>query len=150
MMNYYRGSPHPGTGDPALRRVGAEIDPASDVRTDLEPRDGTVPRLTRRKAAEEAGLSERRRRTTLRIANIPEDEFEAAIEQENPATVAALSALGTQQRQPDTANLKYGRRARTISQHADRPRSRSGPATASTRTRRDRPGGALMPSAAVR
>lgn len=43
-------------------------------------RDGTVPPLNRTQAAEEAGLSDDQRKTALRVASIPEDEFEAAVE----------------------------------------------------------------------
>jgi hypothetical protein len=57
--------------------------------------DGTVPPITRTQAAEEAGLSERQRKTALRIANVPEPEFEAAIGQPNPPTITELAARGT-------------------------------------------------------
>jgi hypothetical protein len=36
---------------------------------------GTPPRLTRKGAAEEAGLSEDQQKTALRVAKIPENEF---------------------------------------------------------------------------
>ncbi|MET0166430.1 MAG: hypothetical protein ABWY64_18945 [Tardiphaga sp.] len=55
----------------AIDRCGdllREIEPAGGERTDLDA-DGSVPRLTRESAASDAGLSERQRKTALRVAN---------------------------------------------------------------------------------
>ena len=55
----------------AIDRCGdllREIEPASGEHTDLDA-DGSVPRLTRESAASDAGLSERQRKTALRVAN---------------------------------------------------------------------------------
>lgn len=41
------------------------------ARTDIEPQDGAVPKLTRTQAATAAGLSERQRKTAIRVANVP-------------------------------------------------------------------------------
>ena len=56
---------------------------------------GTVPPVTRTQAASEAGLSERQRKNALRVANVPRDEFEEAVEGDSPPTVTALAARGT-------------------------------------------------------
>ena len=54
-------------------------------------KDGTVPR-TRTQATMDAGLSERQRKTALRVANIPEEEFKLTMEEEDPPTVAEFTA----------------------------------------------------------
>lgn len=66
-------------------------------------RDGTVPPVTRTQIATDAGLSERQRKTALRIANVPEAEFEARVESANPPTITELARLGTLSRIPEPA-----------------------------------------------
>jgi hypothetical protein len=65
----------------AIRRCGEllkEIETMQGKRTDLEPVEGDLPKSTTRKsAAEEAGLSEWQQKTAVRVANVPEEEFEA-------------------------------------------------------------------------
>lgn len=53
------------------------------------------PPITRTQAAAEAGLSERQRKNALRVANVPRDEFETAVESDEPPTVSELAARGT-------------------------------------------------------
>jgi hypothetical protein len=50
--------------------------------------------VTRRKAAHDAGLSERQKVTALRVATIPPPDFEALMEAEPPPTVTQLADLG--------------------------------------------------------
>ena len=79
----------------AIRRCGELLktfDPKPGARTDL----GTE--TTRGSAAEDAGLSERQRKTALRVASVPADEFETAIESDNPPTVTALAEAGKRSR----------------------------------------------------
>jgi hypothetical protein len=64
--------------------------------------DGAVPSLTRTQAADNAGLSERQRKTALRVASIPPKEFEKTIESANPPTVTQLAERGIHQRQLTT------------------------------------------------
>ena len=61
-------------------------------------RAGTVPPVTRTQIARDAGLSERQRKTALRIASVPESAFTAAVESPRPPTVTALAAMGTSSR----------------------------------------------------
>ena len=70
-------------------------------------KDGTVPPVTRTQAATDAGLSERQRKTALRIASIPEPEFNAAVESPSPPTVTKLAERGIQQR-PETRIYREG------------------------------------------
>lgn len=88
----------------AIRRCGEllkEITPASGKRTDKEPRDAAGPRLssppTRKEAAREAGLSERQQKTALRVASVPREEFEEAVEAPRPPTVTQLAERGKKQ-----------------------------------------------------
>ena len=97
----------------AIRRCGellAEFKAARGRRTDLQLRDGNGPKLlTRSQAATQAGLSERQRKTALRIAAIPTAEFERAVESSNPPTVTALAARGKRRstREPASRDESY-------------------------------------------
>ena len=85
----------------AIRRCGEllqQIQTSIGARTDLEPQDGAVPKLTRTQAAHDAGLSERQRKTAIRVSRIPDPEFEAAVEAAEPPTVTALAERGTAHR----------------------------------------------------
>jgi hypothetical protein len=89
----------------AMRRAGEllkQIEPAYGARTDLQPQDGGDPRLTRESAGAHAGLSERQRKTALRVANVPEPVFMAAVESPIPPTTAELAVMGTAQRPAPT------------------------------------------------
>lgn len=83
----------------AIRRYGEllkQIEPAQGARTDL----GSAATLSSRKqAASDAGLSERQMKNGIRAANIPEDEFEAMIEGEDPPTITDLAEAGKKPRQ---------------------------------------------------
>lgn len=75
----------------AIRRCGSllkEIEPGQGARTDI---GGEAPRS---RAAREAGLSRDQKRTALRVANVPEQEFESAVESEHPPTVTELAERG--------------------------------------------------------
>ena len=58
-------------------------------------RDGEGPKvLTRKEAARDAGLSDRERKTALRVANVPHDQFEALVEADEPASITELLLHG--------------------------------------------------------
>ena len=81
----------------AIRRAGEllkQIMPSKGGRPELTRAD-TDPSLTRSQAAEDAGLSERQRKDALRVATLGEDEFTQQVESDNPPTVTALAAQGT-------------------------------------------------------
>lgn len=87
----------------ATRRIGElllQIEPRPGARTDLEPQDASVPRLTREQAAKAAGLSERDRKVALRIASIPEAEFEELVEDAHLRTCEAIAKFGLRPREP--------------------------------------------------
>ena len=81
----------------AIRRCELllEIETARGSRSDLQPRDGAVPKLTRTAAASEAGLSECQRKIALPVPSVPSERFEMLVEREIPATVTALAQHGT-------------------------------------------------------
>jgi hypothetical protein len=57
---------------------------------------------TQSQAATEAGFSERQAKNAVRIANIPEQEFERQVESKTPPTITTLAEQGTQKRvKPD-------------------------------------------------
>jgi len=56
--------------------------------------EGTLPKVTRTQAAEDAGLSEFQRKIALRVAAVPATQFEALVESDNPPTVTQLAEIG--------------------------------------------------------
>jgi hypothetical protein len=60
------------------------IDSAQGKRTDLEPDTAADSKSGRKAAAESAGISQRQMFTAIRVANLDQDEFEAAVESDNP------------------------------------------------------------------
>jgi hypothetical protein len=59
--------------------------------------EGALP-LSRTAAAEAAGLSEHRRKTALRMASVPAEDFEQHVESSAPPTVTKLAEQGKQSR----------------------------------------------------
>lgn len=90
----------------AIRRCGEllkEIEKSPGGRPS-KTRDGADPSFGGRKgAAESAGLSERQRKDALRVASIPANEFEKAVESGKPPSVTQLSEAGKR----EAANLAY-------------------------------------------
>lgn len=86
----------------AIRRCGQllkQIPPAHGANQNIG--DSAVTKVqTRKDAAAEAGLSERQQVTAQRVANVPEEEFEAAIAGDAPATVTDLAERGTNSKAP--------------------------------------------------
>lgn len=78
----------------AVRRMGEllkEIEPSKGGYHKNYARDGADPSTqTRKQAARDAGISERQQKQALKLADVPEQEFEKAIEQERPATITSM------------------------------------------------------------
>ncbi len=94
----------------AIRRAGElynQIEVNHDRGNQYRQKDGAVLLPTRTQAATDAGLSERQRKTALRVANVPQDAFEAAIESDAPPTITKLAELGKQERKPPTIAPLY-------------------------------------------
>src|SRR2546425_105466 len=84
----------------AIRRTGEllkEIEKKQGQRTDLQL---SMPERTRWQVATEAGLTKHKRDTVLRVATIPEEEFEEAVESDDPPTLTALAERGTVKKPP--------------------------------------------------
>lgn len=88
----------------AIRRCGEllkEVERAQGARTDLRPRTATDPRFPSRKdAATGAGLSPRQAKSAIRVANVPEDDFDEQVDSDTPPTVTALAEQGKRSRDP--------------------------------------------------
>lgn len=81
----------------AIRRCGELLKQIPDNNRGRPPKDipdGTVTNITRTEAAADAGLSERQKVTALRVASVPESEFTAQVESDNPPTVTSLAEQG--------------------------------------------------------
>jgi hypothetical protein len=90
-----RGSVPPGSRSAAARegelleKIPPKKGANQNIRGDVSPK---VP--TRTDAAKEAGLSKRQQDTALRVAAIPEAEFEAAVESDDPHDAAKRACGG--------------------------------------------------------
>jgi hypothetical protein len=83
----------------AVRRCGEllkQIEPAKNQHDAANRADKGD--LTRTEAAEQAGMSLHQQRTAVRVANVPADQFEQAVESAEPSTVTALAEMGKQSR----------------------------------------------------
>lgn len=79
----------------AIRRCGellTEIKQARGANQNI--RGGTPPKVTRTSVARAAGLSDDQRKQALRVAKVPEQEFEEAVESDDPPTVTELAERG--------------------------------------------------------
>lgn len=79
----------------AIRKCGEllkEFQAQKGKRTDLQPGGGTP---TRFEHARKAGMSKDKAVTAIRVASVPAQEFEAAVESDNPPTVTELAERGT-------------------------------------------------------
>ena len=91
-----------------------EIESAQGTRTD-QLSGGAPTKLTRKAAAEEAGLSKDRAVTAIRVANVPKDSFERQVESDNPPTVTELASQGMRKRQEsEEAEAERQRKVATI------------------------------------
>jgi hypothetical protein len=85
----------------AERRCGEllkQIEPAQGGDRGNSATGGRPPVGSRKAAADQAGLSEHQRKTALRVAAIPEVEFNRQVESERPPTLTRLADQGRTQR----------------------------------------------------
>jgi len=78
----------------AIRRCGELLKQFDGRGRPTEIRDGAVPNISQTEAARNAGLSERQQKTAVRVANVPANDFEQAVESEAPPTVTKLADMG--------------------------------------------------------
>ena len=95
-------------GDNSLRKMADRIQARAirrcgDLLKQIAPRENAGPPvrngagagpITRTSAAKDAGLSTRQKKTALRVANVQGEEFEQAIESDDPPTVSQLGERG--------------------------------------------------------
>lgn len=86
----------------AIRRAGEllRMMNAQGARTDQLP-EGDHRKLTQQEAARLAGMSEHQEKQAVRVARVPEGDFEAAVESESPPTLTKLAEAGTRNRHLD-------------------------------------------------
>lgn len=53
-----------------------------------------LTKLSQKEVAEQAGFSKNQKDTAVRLANVPEDKFDAQVESDNPPTITALAEQG--------------------------------------------------------
>ena len=78
----------------AVRRQGELLKQINKAKNqhDARARVGTHP--SRKAVAKEAGLSPEQQKTAIRVANVPQDQFEQQVESHKPPTVQALAKQG--------------------------------------------------------
>jgi hypothetical protein len=84
-----------------------EIEPAQGgVTTPGAPGSAPSP-VSRKSAADAAGMSERQRKTAILVTGIPKEQFRAEIESTTPRTIAAGRRENPQQRNKQETNRKH-------------------------------------------
>jgi hypothetical protein len=82
----------------AIRRCGEllkEIEPKRGANQNISAAtDTNVSVPTRKDAAQKAGLSHRQQHTALRVASVPKEEFDEAVESKHPPTITDLAERG--------------------------------------------------------
>lgn len=89
----------------AQRRMGELLKQVPSARGENLPnvdREGAHP-TGKARVASDAGLSEHQRKTALRIASVPEADFETAVESDKPPTVTEMAMRGTAVKAPPLA-----------------------------------------------
>ncbi len=101
----------------ASRRCGELLQSIQPARGANQNISGDAPTnvQTRTQAATDAGLSRDQRVTHLRVANVPAEEFEAAVESADPPTVTELARIGTVKKPPKPSTMIAGLSGRRCS-----------------------------------
>lgn len=97
----------------AVRRCGELLKQFNGRGVNQYTKDDEGTLITQKQAASDAGLSDHQRVTAVRVANVPEPDFDAAVESEAPPTVTKLADMGRVPRQPDPAPAPPGFKAAT-------------------------------------
>ena len=71
-----------------------------------ETRAGDPPGFSRGEAAREAGMSRHQQKQALRVATVPEDDFESAVDGDTPPTLNHLAQQGIKPRQAPAETAK--------------------------------------------
>jgi hypothetical protein len=92
----------------AIKRCGdllREIEAGHGAR-DGKREAGSLRPLNRTQAAKDAGLSEHQQKTAVRVSRVPDEEFQEAVESQDPPTVTALAERGKQSRPKPLVDLQ--------------------------------------------
>lgn len=91
----------------AVRRMGELYKSfnAQGQRTD-QLVEGTLNKLSQKEVRASVGISQHQAAQAVRVANVPEEKFEAAVEAAKPATVTQLAEMGKQVRSVPTEDFK--------------------------------------------
>jgi hypothetical protein len=83
----------------AVSRTGELLKQIEPKHTGRKPKNsqGDLP-ISRKQAAQDAGMSRHQKNQALQVANVPRDSFEAQVESENPPTITALAEQGRQRK----------------------------------------------------
>lgn len=98
----------------AIRRAGElleQIEPATGKNNQYAQvkEDGGGPFHSRQDVARKAGMSERQQKTAIRVAKVPEREFNKQVDGPTPPTVTALAKQGTTPRRIEPEDWLKGR-----------------------------------------
>lgn len=98
LASYARQADDPGLENAARRIRARAVRRCGELLKEIDGRgkNGRAPNfaLTRQDVAAEAGLSDHQRITAIRVANVPENEFEAAVESARPPGTTLLAQMG--------------------------------------------------------
>lgn len=94
----------------AVRRCGELLKEIEKGHGQNQNNSGDAPTkvLTRKEAATQAGLSKDQAVQSIRVANVPESDFESQVECDNPPTITALAEQGKQSRQTSPVYEQQG------------------------------------------
>jgi hypothetical protein len=85
----------------AIQRCGQLLNKIEKTQGGRPKTGASLTPVSRKQAARDAGLSEYERNTALRVANIPDDQFDLQVEGEQPPTIGQLAAQGTVAKVPN-------------------------------------------------
>jgi len=78
---------------------------------------GVSPLVSRKQAAADAGLSPDQAKESIRVANVPEESFEAQLESDSPPTITNLAEQGTKKAVPRYEQLGMTKKAWQAGMH---------------------------------
>jgi hypothetical protein len=113
----------------AVRRAGELLKLFDGRGRPSENNNGTVV-ISQATAAAKAGMSKRQKETAVRVANVPDKVFEAAVESEVPPSVTKLAEMGRQARPLPEGYVPTSHLLGTVKRFADFCRDHSPEAVA--------------------
>ena len=84
----------------AIKRCGKLLEQFKSAKGRPSKKSVSDTDLLRHEAARNAGLTEEQTKTALAVARVPDDEFEAMVERETPATTTEVAQRGKSPKEP--------------------------------------------------